>query len=520
MLHLLVDNQLIEVVQDLTRVVHRPQKMGHPLLVADQPWEHIPYFGNYTWSILRDSETGIFRCWYEDWILDAKGLADNQMDITHPSVSKSRLCYAISKDGRQWEKPELNLIREGGLDTNIVLGDSKDDPELFGNVHAATILDDPLERDKSRRFKMLFQHIRLDAAMEDSTSMGQGAPQILQSPIRAAYSPDGIHWEIEETELDFGGLGPKLGDVLVLSCDVKQSEYVLNTRHPNAWKVSLNPKLPRTAAWSMPYYPGDSMRLNKRRVFRTASRDFIHWEKLELIMTSDDEEDNLDDSFYGLVSWSVGDLQLGLLGVFQSVDNVITPHLVYSRDGKKWQRTNRRQPILSLGHPETWDEFMTVTPCPPIRIGDEWWLYYGGSNVHHDWWITGAREGLTLPEAQDLELIRQGIGLARLRLNGFVSLRAGSVREGLLVTRPVAVDGRYLEINAQCRPGGYIQVELSDSEDGVLPGYTRSDSHPFTGDAVAHRCRWDRRVELIQPRSLKLRFWLKDADLFSFQWMS
>ena len=518
MVHLLIDNQDIEMVQDLTRVVHRPQKMEEPLLVADRPWEHIAYLGNYAWGILRDAETGIFRCWYEDWILDAKGLADNQVDITDPSVSKSRLCYAVSKDGLHWEKPELGLIREDGRDTNIVLGDSKDDPERFGSVHSATILDDPLESDKSRRFKMLFQHIRLDAATDDSINTGQGAPQLLQSPIRAAYSPDGIHWKVEEATLDFGGLGPKLGDVLILSCDAESDTYILNTRHPNAWKVPLKPKLPRTRGWSMPYYPGDSLRLNKRRVFRTTSRDFVHWDEPKLILTSDDEEDNLDDSFYALASWPVGDLHLGLMGVFQSVDNVVTPHLVYSRDGKTWHRTNKRQPILSLGAEDAWDAFMTIAPCPPIAMGDEWWLYYGGSNAHHDWWIAGAREELDLPEAQDLGRVRHGIGLARLRVHGFVSLRAGPVREGLLVTQPIQMDGRALRINAQCRPGGFVQVELTDTDDEVVPGYTRSDFHPFTGDGVAHVCRWGDRDEIQDSGGVKLRFWLKDADLYSFQW--
>lgn len=519
MVHLFIDNQTIEMVEVLTRVFHRPQKDNTPLIVPDEPWEHIPYFGNHAWSLIHDSKAGLFHCWYEDMILYPEKLVGSNVDITDPSVHRSRLCYAVSNDGLNWEKPPLGLVHEDGHDTNVVLGASPNGPEGFGCVHAAYVLDDPLESDTSRRFKMIFQHITTAGAAGDTRVRDFGSPQILQSPIRMAYSPDGIHWTVDDAELDFGGLGPRLGDVMVLTCNVEREEYVLHTRHKDAWKVPLNPKLPRTAGWSLPFYPGDPARLNTRRIWHCTSHDLINWNEPEMDFKADEIEDNLDESFYAMRSWPIGDLHLAFLTVFQSVDNVCEPHLVYSRNERTWHRTAKRAPFIPLGAPGSWDEFMTIITSPPIPMGDELWIYYGGSNVHHDWWQTGAREGLDVPEAKDLGLVKQGIGLARLRLNGFASLRAGPVREGLLTTRPITKTGSQLEINAACRNDGSIQIELADENDDVLAGFARNDCDTFTNDSVRHRYSWHGRSEVDTLGPIKLRIWMRNADLYSIQWI-
>ena len=526
--YLFFDNQSIEMVQDLTRVMHGPTRTGPPLIFRDRPWEHIPYFGNNIWSILRDPEIGLFRCWYEDWVLDAEGLINSDVDITDPSVSSSRILYAESRDGVRWDKPPLGLVHEGGRDTNIVLGDSVDEPNVFGSPHGPTVLDDPLDPDPSRRFKMMFQHISEASAGADAVTNPGGA-QVLHSPMRVAHSPDGIHWEVEPSSLDFGGLGPRLGDVMVLTCDPVRREYVLHTRHPYAWLVDKPADTPRTDAWSLPYWPENPARMNKRRIFRTTSSDLVHWnEPYEVLVP--DEDDNLDDSLYSLASWPLSaartevlrhphpghDLHVGVVNVFHQTDNVLDAQLVFSRDGVNWQRAGQRQPFLTRGAAGAWDEMISCVPSVPIRVGDELYVFYGGSNAHHDWWVTGAREGLDVPEARDMDLVRHGIGLARLRVDGFVSLRAGSVREGLLVTRPLKVRGAPLTINAACRAGGYVEVEVSDEQDRVLPGRCRTDAIRFDGDEVAHRVAWLGSGEMPADQTVKLRFWMRDAEIYSF----
>ena len=527
--HLFFDNQSIEMVQDVTRVMHSPVKTGPALIHKDKPWEHIPYFGNAIWSILHNPAEGVFRCWYEDWVLDPDGLVNSDVDITDPSISSSRVMYAESRDGVRWEKPLLGIVHEGGHDTNIVLGDSVDEPNVFGSPHGPTVLDDPLESDPNRRFKMMFQHITRTSADTDAVTTPSGG-KVLHSPMRIACSPDGIHWTVEPGQLDFGGLGPRLGDVMVLTCDVVRHQYVLHTRHPYAWLVEVPEGTPKTAAWSNPYWPEDPARLNKRRIFKATSSDLIHWNEPDEVLAPDDEEDNLDDSFYSLASWPLSvartqvlrhphpgnDLHVGIVNIFHQTDNVMDAQLVYSRDGVTWRRAGQRQPFLDRGRAGDWDEMMSCVPSVPIRIGDELYVYFGGSNAHHDWWITGAREGLNVPEARDLSSVRHGIGLAKLRADGFVSLRAGPVREGLLVTPPVRVRGRRLDLNAACRPGGYIDVEVSDQQNRVIQGLSRRDALRFEGDAVSHQVAWSGGAALPENQSVKLRFWMRNIDLYSF----
>jgi len=61
------DNVLIEQIQDLTLTIHRPRKDPGPIVKRDRPWEKNLYFTVNGWSVVRDTQTGEFRCWYDDW---------------------------------------------------------------------------------------------------------------------------------------------------------------------------------------------------------------------------------------------------------------------------------------------------------------------------------------------------------------------------------------------------------------------------------------------------------------------
>jgi len=510
------DNRNIEMVQDVTRAWHRPERASEgPLLVGSEPWEHMPYFECTNWTVLFDDRDGLFKCWYEDWFIDPQKLAELKVDITDPRVSFSYLCYAQSRDGLRWEKPPVGIERDGRK-TNIVLGDGLYGRGDFGSVHAATVLLDPVETDPARRFKMIFQHITVASAYADSRSDSFGSPQVLQSPIRLAASPDGIHWTVDERELAFGRRGPKLGDVIAISYDTRLGKYVLCTRHCDAWKAELNPKNPRTKAWSLPYYVEDPARMNKRRIFQSESEDLIGWTEPHLLLAADDEEDELDDSFYGMRRMETAEGYLGLLNVFQSVDNRIDVQLVFSRDGKKWRRLNKRQPIFTADAEGTWDDHNVYMSNPIMEIDGEWWLYYGGAKEARTW-VTGLMEGIDVA-VPSREEQRQwfGLGLAKLRRDGFVSLRSDPLREGLFITRPLRRTGRRLVMNARCGAGGYIDVEVVRGDE-ELPRLARESFDRFTGDDIEHVCTWRGDADLGDADTVKLRFWMRGAELFSLR---
>ncbi len=51
----------------------------------------------------------------------------------------------------------------------------------------------------------------------------------------------------------------------------------MTTRSYDMYAVKRNLKSPTLGHWTLPYYPMDWQRMNKRRVWQTESSDFIHW---------------------------------------------------------------------------------------------------------------------------------------------------------------------------------------------------------------------------------------------------
>ncbi len=110
---LFLDNVIVEACQELTKTFHQPRKeAANPLIQQDRPWEYMIGFSCSNHVVLRDSRDGLFKCWYED-------LVDHS---SRKYLVEARQCYAVSEDGLQWEKPELDVHMEDGRKTNVVLG--------------------------------------------------------------------------------------------------------------------------------------------------------------------------------------------------------------------------------------------------------------------------------------------------------------------------------------------------------------------------------------------------------------
>ena len=103
-----------------------------------------------------------------------------------------------------------------------------------------------------------------------------------------------------------------------------------------------------------------------------------------------------------------------------------------------------------------------------------------------------------------------------MRLDGFVSVRAGR-EEGLLTTWPLTFDGEELWINADASQGS-LRVEVMDLFGKPISGFSRRDCRVLQEDQVSWRVEWNGGRSLQElEKPLRLRFILKDADLYSFQ---
>ena len=104
-----------------------------------------------------------------------------------------------------------------------------------------------------------------------------------------------------------------------------------------------------------------------------------------------------------------------------------------------------------------------------------------------------------------------------LRIDGFVSLQA-PLAGGEMVTRPIVFSGKQLVINFSTSAAGSLRVEIQDAAGRSIPGFTLAESAETFGDQLDRVVTFKGGSELgkLAGKPVRLRFVLKDADLYSF----
>lgn len=453
---LFVDDHII-ASSNLKRVIHQPTKYaGNPILLPVKPWE-----GQYTLlygTVIKDEEEGIFKMWYSTM--------NHFRYIQKIFPESTYLCYATSRDGIHWNKPDLGVIAYRGHRENNIVLEGTHAPELGieGILDAVSILKDKHDPDPSRRYKLM-------AWRHNQKFEGNKSSYVLEGKHRmghyVAFSPDGIHWT-ERPEPAFPYLPVR--DTMSLMWDERTSKYI---------------------AFLKQQVKG------KRARFLSESDDFIHWSTPQQMLV-DDDRDPKDAELYHSTGFPYEGMYLGLLTVFHPspLDNIyLDLQLISSRDGRAWQRVGDRLPFLPVGRRDIdWDfGFHSPSSGAPIRVGDELWFYYSGRAYRHP------------VDGQGREPNKGAIGLATLRLDGFVSLDAGG-EEGTLTTQPLRITQAGLFINAKAKS---LRVDVLDEA-----GSTLLNIPEWSGDSVRYRAadlsKW-------KGRTVRLKFTLRNASLYSFR---
>ena len=80
-------------------------------------------------------------------------------------------------------------------------------------------------------------------------------------------------------------------------------------------------------------------------------------------------------------------------------------------------------------------------------------------------------------------------------------------------------DGSELVLNLSTGAAGGIHVELQDDRGMVIEGYAMDDCDEVWGDDLRRVVTWNKTADLssIAGKPVRLRFLLKDADLYSIQ---
>lgn len=132
---------------------------ANPLFREDKPWE--ARFDNLYANIVYDADARLYRCWYSPFIVDpavAETPREQYATVKYrPRLREMGVCYASSRDGVTWEKPELGLVEfQGSRANNLVVR----------GPHGAGVLEDRRESDPQRRYKMFYRGMNVRFSAE------------------------------------------------------------------------------------------------------------------------------------------------------------------------------------------------------------------------------------------------------------------------------------------------------------------------------------------------------------------
>ena len=90
---------------------------------------------------------------------------------------------------------------------------------------------------------------------------------------------------------------------------------------------------------------------------------------------------------------------------------------------------------------------------------------------------------------------------------------------GELITKPIRFNGNRLLLNLATSVVGSVRVEIQDPQAEPIPGFTLGDSEAIYGDEIARPATWrgNPDVSALAGKAVRLRFELKDADLYAYQ---
>jgi hypothetical protein len=445
---LFVDHYLIAKMDGVQLKLHEPRREGVALRF-DRPWEG--GFSCYT-TVIKDGAT--YRMYY-------RGLPIATRDDSPVAV----VCYAESKDGITWTKPDLGLFEiRGTRDNNVILTNS---PYAH---NFSPFLDERPGVSKAERFKAL---------------AGDG-----KTGLHGFKSADGVHWQ----PLQAGAVFTK---------------GVFDSQNVAFWSAAEQAYICYFRTWKKMAKEGF------RWISRTTSKDFVQWTEP--------------------VEMEFGDAPPEHLYTNGTHPYYRAPQ-IYIALAKRFFPTKAALPA---------EQARALVSEPGYRIASSDSVFFTsrGSNRYErtfmeaflrpgpspeDWVARDNTPALGVVPANAREMFIYRVShyaqptchMARyvLRADGFVSVNA-PFRGGELVTKPFVFSGSKLEINFETSAAGGVRVEIQDENGKALPGYALADCPEFIGDEINHVVAWSAGTGVggLAGKTVRLRFALKDADLYSLR---
>ena len=451
-------------------------RLHHPTprevaLTFDQPWE-----GNASGyaTVFRDGD--IYRMYYRGhrYIVDEPPLRQAQSEV---------VCYAESKDGIMWIRPKLKLFDwKGSKDNNIIW---RGGPETH---NFAPFKDANPNCPPDERYKAI-----------GGTVSSKG--------LLTFKSKDGIHWsKLSDSPVVTKGAFDSHNTAF---WDPEHQRYVMYTRYFSKGKfrglrsiaVSYSKDF-RT--WSEPIplnYPGASpqqMYTNQIGPYYRAPHILFGFPTRYVARPLTEHVKTIDPV----------PLRTKMTAALRRVGSDLTDGLfMTSRDGQSFHR---------------WDEAF-LRPGPQTK---EQWMY--GNNYQSYGLFETKSSHRNAPNEISMHFTENAwrdkdhrVRRYSIRLDGFVSLHA-PYSGGGVITKPLIFDGNKLSLNYSTSAAGSVRVEIQDVAGNPIKGFSLKESNELYGDSVDQTVSWKNGndVSNIAGQPIRLRFVLRDADLYSYRFGS
>lgn len=467
---LFVDDFLISET-NLNRVTHTPTPYaGNPVLEPDKEWEKTskgePYAAPFSDGIWYDEQIGKFRMWYLAGAGSLYKESNRQFFYT---------CYAESKDGKIWTKPNLDIVPG----TNIVDTCRRD---------ASTVWLDRNEKDPNKRWKLF----NIEYRTNDN-----------RWQIVLKYSADGIHWSKGKAQ----------------SGDVYDRTTAFYNPFIKKWALSMRAMTEvssRSRFYAEHENPEMLVSIAHRKRQDADDSNIVFW------FTPDNKElrhPKYPEVEPGIYNFDVIPYESIMLGQYSAwcgpennicaKDNIQKRNVVslgYSRDGFHFYRPTH-EAFVNVDESDgawNWGNVQSINGTPLI-VGDSLYFYTSGRRLNDIFWDCYT-----------------STGLFTLRRDGFVSMDAQK-SEGYLLTEKLIFDGNYLFVNANVSSKkGQLLVEILDEEGNSIPGYSKKECLAMKKtDHTKYMITWKGKKDLsdLKGKKIKIKFYLQNGQLYAF-WIS
>ncbi|MCY2990662.1 MAG: hypothetical protein NTY19_22705 [Planctomycetota bacterium] len=418
-------------------------------------------------------DQGVVKVWYLGHCHDQR----------NPGGNGGRTCYAVSRDGKRFEKPTLGIFDWFGSTANNILFDDntfkgKDGQRLHGQNFACFIDTNPATPPEAR--------------YKGVTGMGGHCGR---TGLYALKSADGIRWEVASD-----------GPIVSKECSLDSPNQGFwdseRKRYAVYFRDLVNSKGER----------GLHAKDWKRSILVTFSDDFVKWTEPQLLSYhyNDGRPEGVApiDHLYTNEIKPYKRAPHIYLGFPARYSGWVEPMLMASRDGLHFYRW-MEHPVISRSAPadrnknrsnHLWQEMIELPDEPRT------YTMYASENLG----IGGPHPDGSFPRVRRFTI----------RKDGFVSVRADK-EQGELVSKTLLFKGDTLTVNYNARLAetGSVSVEILDDKQRPVPGFTAADCDPLTGDEIDATVTWKGRAEVrsLAGKPIHLRFVIKNADLFSFR---